>query len=143
VRADFPLPDTDWEPAREFWVGAARGELLIPRCDGCDRYTWYPRTRCRHCNGEDFTWTPMSGRGRLFSWVVVRHAFLPQFASEVPFVSALVALDEDPGVRLVTRIVDVDAVDLRFEMPLRVVYRPLRFDGISGAVTAPLFVPGG
>ena len=141
MRANFPLPDTESEPTREFWAGAARGELLIPRCDGCGAYTWYPRGRCRGCGGEAFTWTPMSGRGRLFSWVVVHHAFLPQFASKVPFVSALVALDEDPAVRLVTQIVDGDPDDLSFDLPVRVVYRPLEFDGIDGAVIAPLFVP--
>ena len=32
-RPDFPLPDTDWPPTREFWAAAARGELAVPRCD--------------------------------------------------------------------------------------------------------------
>jgi uncharacterized OB-fold protein len=141
VRADFPLPDTEWEPTREFWAGAARGELVIPRCDGCARYTWYPRTRCRRCKGETFTWTSMSGRGRLFSWAVVHHNFLPQFAALVPFVPALVALDEDPAVRVVTRMVDCDPADLAFDMRVHAVYRPLEFDTVHGTVTAPLFVP--
>ena len=142
MRADFPLPDTEWEPTRAFWAGAARGELLIPRCDACAAYTWYPRTRCRVCRGEAFTWTVMSGRGRLFSWAVVTRAFLPQFEEKVPFVPALVALDEDPAVRLVTEIVDCDPDDLRFDMPVRVVYRSLEFDGIERRVMAPKFTPG-
>jgi uncharacterized OB-fold protein len=141
MRADFPLPDTGWEPTREFWAGAARNELLIPRCDSCASYAWYPRDRCRACRGEAFTWTTMSGRGRLFSWAVVTHAFLPQFAADVPFVPALVALDEDPALRLVTRIVECTPAALEFDMPLRVVYRPLAFDGVDGQVLAPLFTP--
>ena len=141
MRADFPLPDTEWEPSRAFWAGAARGELLIPRCDACAAYTWYPRTRCRVCRGEAFTWTVMSGRGRLFSWAVVTRAFLPQFEEKVPFVPALVALDEDPAVRLVTEIVDCDPDDLRFDMPVRVVFRDLTFEGVEGHVIAPLFTP--
>jgi uncharacterized OB-fold protein len=141
VRASFPLPDTDWEPTREFWAGAARGELLIPRCDRCGAYAWYPRERCRACDGELFTWTRMSGRGRLYSWSVVRHPFLQQFRAKVPFVPALVALDEDPAVRLVTEIVDTDPTGLRVGLPVRAVFRALRFDGVDGRVTAPLFVP--
>jgi uncharacterized OB-fold protein len=141
VRDDFPLPDTDWEPAREFWAGAARHELLIPRCDTCAAYCWYPRPTCRQCKGESFTWTPMSGRATLFSWTVVRHAFLKQFADEVPYATGLAALDEDPSVRLATRLVDCDLSALTFEQPLEVAYRDLAFPGIERTVTAPFFRP--
>jgi hypothetical protein len=83
----------------------------------------------------------MSGQGTLFSWVVVTHAFLPQFADLVPFVPALVALEEDPAVRVATRIVDADPDDLTFEMPLHVTFRPISFAGVAGDVTAALFTP--
>jgi uncharacterized OB-fold protein len=140
-RADFPLPDTEWAPTRPFWAAAARAELAIPRCDGCRRLHWYPEPRCRRCGGERHTWERVSGRGTLFTWVVLRHAFLPQFGDELPFVSALVALEEDPGVRLATRIVDCAPEALAAEMPVEVVFRPLRFAGIQGSVTAPFFRP--
>ncbi len=141
MRDDFPLPDVDWEPAREFWAGASREELRIPRCDSCGRLFWYPHGQCRHCKGSSFTWETMSGRGTLFSWVVVTHAFLPQFADLVPFVPALVALEEDPAVRLATRVVDTDPETLDFDMPLQVTFRPITFAGVEGSVTAPMFVP--
>ncbi len=54
---------------------------------------------------------------------------------------ALVALDEDPAVRVATRIVDADLDDLTFEMPVQVTFRPIRFAGVDGEVTAPLFTP--
>jgi hypothetical protein len=85
----------------------------------------------------------MSGRGRLFAWTVVRHAFLPQFADEVPYVPALVALDEDPAVRIVSRIVDCDPARLAFDQPVQVAFRPLSFPGIDRTVTAPFFTPDG
>ena len=141
MRPDFPLPDTTWEPTAEFWAGAARGELRIPRCERCGRACWYPRERCRFCEGTEFRWETMSGQGTLFSWVVVTHAFLPQFADLVPFVPALVALDEDPAVRVATRIVDAELDDLVFEMPVHVTFRPIRFPDVAGEVTAPLFTP--
>jgi uncharacterized OB-fold protein len=141
MRDDFPLPDTDWEPAAAFWAAAARHQLAIPRCDTCSAYCWYPRAKCAACNGEAFTWTAVSGRGRLFSWTVVRHAFLPQFADEVPYATGLVALDEDPAVRLATRLVDCDVERLDFEQPVEVVFRDLSFPGIERTVTAPFFRP--
>jgi uncharacterized protein len=141
VRPDFPLPDLDWLPTAPFWAGAAQRELRIPRCDSCGRFCWYPHEQCSACSGESFTWVVTSGRGTLFSWVVVTHAFLPQFADLVPFVPALVALEDDPAVRIPTRMVNCDASDLAFEMPVRVTFEPISFTGVDGEVTAPLFEP--
>ena len=141
VRPEFPLPDTSWEPIREFWAGAARQELRIPKCETCGRACWYPREKCRYCKGESFSWQTLSGRGTLFSWVVVTHPFLPQFAGLVPFAPALVALEEDPAVRLATRIVDCDLDAIEFEMPVEVTFKPISFAGVDGEVMAPIFVP--
>jgi uncharacterized OB-fold protein len=141
MHADFPLPDVTWEPTREFWAGAARGELMITRCDSCSRYVWYPESPCRHCSGSHLTWTPVSGRGTLFSWSVLHHAWIPQFKEQLPFVTGLVALEEDPAVRVISYIVDCSDADLRCEMPVRVVFRPLRYPGVAREVVAPLFRP--
>ncbi len=141
LRDDFPLPDLEWPPTRPFWQAAAEGRLAIPRCEMCGRYVWYPQATCYACQGTRLTWTPVSGRGRLFTWVSVQRAFLPQFAGEVPFVPALVALAEDPAVRLVTRLVDYDLAALTIDMPVEVVFRPLRFPGVAREVMAPLFKP--
>ena len=140
-RHEFPLPDVEWPPTREFWAAAARGELAVPRCDACRRYVWYPDGTCRSCGSQAATWTAVSGRGRLFSWSVVRRAFIPQLAADVPYVAGLVVIDEDPAVRIVTRIVDCEPAALRIDMPVQVVFRPLRFAGVRGEVTAPVFVP--
>jgi len=141
MRADFPLPDVTWEPLRQFWAAAARGALAIARCDACRRLVWYPEVPCRHCGGTGLTWTEVSGRGRLFAFSIVRHAWIPQLADRLPFVTGLVALDEDPAVRLVTYVVDCAPAEVCCEMPVRVVFRPLRYPGVSGEVIAPLFVP--
>jgi len=139
MRPDFPLPDVTWEPTREFWAGAAKQQLRIPACDSCGRLCWYPRATCRYCEGESFSWRTMSGRGSLFSWVVVTHVFLPQFADLVPFAPALVALEEDPAVRIATRIVDTSLDALEFDMPMAVTFRPITFTGVDAEVVAPLF----
>ena len=58
-----------------------------------------------------------------------------------PFVTALVALKEDPAVRLVTRIVDVPPEELRVDMSVHVVFQPMRFPGVARQVIAPFFTP--
>jgi len=141
TRSTFPLPDVTWPYTAEFWAAADRHELRIPVCDTCGRYRWYPKATCLYCDGEPYSWSEVSGRGTLFSWVVVAHPFLPQFADMVPYVPALVALEEDPAVRVPTRMVDCDPADLTFDMPVTVTFREIAFTGVDGSVTAPLFVP--
>nr|MDJ0869206.1 OB-fold domain-containing protein [Myxococcota bacterium] len=141
MSADFPLPDTSWEPLRGFWEGAARDELRIPRCAACGAWNWYPPPRCRRCGGEPLAWQPVSGRGTLFSWCVVQRPLFRAVADLVPYATGLVALVEDPSVRLVTRLVDCDPGALRIDQPVRAVFRDLAFTGVAGAVRAPLFTP--
>jgi uncharacterized OB-fold protein len=139
-RADFPLPDLDDPLTHEFFAGAERGELMIPRCADCGRWCWYPDERCAACGGGDTEWTRTSGRGRLFSWAVVQRAFLPAFADMIPFVTALVSLEEAPEVRVVTYVVDTDPSALRADLPLEVTFRPLQFPTVPDkSVTVPMF----
>jgi uncharacterized OB-fold protein len=138
-RTDFPLPDVEDELVAGYFAAAARDELAIPRCTACAQWVWYPEPACPACQGP-LTWTSTSGRGRLFSWAVVRRPFLPAFAEMVPFVTALVSLEEDPAVRLVTYVVDVDPADLTADRPLVATFRPLAFPTVPDrSVVVPMF----
>jgi uncharacterized OB-fold protein len=139
-RDDFPLPDVDDHLTAPYFAGAARGELRVTRCASCDAYVWYPQEQCPH-DGGALEWVSVSGRATLFSWAVVRRAFLPAFADTVPFVTALVAIDEDPSVRLCTYLVDADPGALTADAPVVVTFRPLTFSTVPGkSVTVPMFV---
>lgn len=139
----FPLPDVEWEVLRPYWAGAAAGELRLPWCAGCRRIHWYPVGSCRRCGtaSPDVAWEPVAGTGTLHSWTAVHHAFLPELAPLVPFAAALVAMDVDPDVRLVTRLVDADLDSLAIGQPLEVVLLPMRFPDVEGEVVAPFFRP--
>jgi uncharacterized OB-fold protein len=138
-RADFPLPDLGDPLTAPFFAAAAAGELRIPRCEGCGAYVWYPQEQCPS-DGGSLTWTQVSGRGTLFSWAVVRRAFLPAFEDKVPFVTALVALDDDPAVRIATYIVDADPGTLVADAPVEVDFRELSFSTVPDAsVVVPMF----
>jgi uncharacterized OB-fold protein len=127
------LPDPDWPVARPFWEGCARGELRIPRCRGCGRFVWYPAPVCGACGGRDHDWTRVSGRGRVFTWVVV-HRALGGYVGPLPYVTALVELEEDARVRLATSLRDVPGSGLRIGTPVEVV-----FEVASERVTLPAF----
>jgi uncharacterized OB-fold protein len=138
-REDFPLPDVEDPLTAPFFAGAARNELVIPRCDSCGEFVWYPAETCPH-DGGALTWTPVSGKATLFTWAVVQRPFLPAFADQVPFVTALVAIDEDPRVRLCTLLVDHG--ELVADMPVRVDFRPLTFSSVPDkSVAVPMFRP--
>ena len=107
-RDDFPLPDVDDPLTAPYFAGAARGELMITRCEACDAYVWYPAGAVPALRRRAHVGAGVAATATLFSWAVVRRAFLPAFAEQVPFVTALVALEEDPAVRLPTYLVDAD-----------------------------------
>jgi uncharacterized protein len=139
-RPDFPLPDIADPLTAEFFAGAARGELVIPRCGDCGRFVWYPAPECAECGSQALTWVPVSGDATLFSWAVVRRPFLPAFETMVPFVTALVALVEDPAVRLCTYIVDSEPESLRSDSAVQVTFRPLSFATVPDrSVVVPMF----
>jgi uncharacterized protein len=123
-----PLPDSD---SREYWEGLKRGELRVQRCESCDRYVFYPRVLCPHCSSDRLAWVTVSGKGSIYSYTVVHQAY-GAFAAEVPFVIALVTLEE--GVRLMTRI--TNPLDERIAVDAQV---EVVFTAIDEFITLPYF----
>jgi uncharacterized OB-fold protein len=79
-------------------------------------------------------WEKASGRAVLYSWSVVHSNDLPPFPERVPYVAAVVDLEEGP--RMMTNIIDCDPATLEISMPLEVVFRPE-----TDEVTLPVFRP--
>jgi uncharacterized OB-fold protein len=130
------VPDTDYPPLKPYFEAARAHEFRLPRCSACDTFNWYPHDACAACGGTDFTWTKMSGRGRLFSWAVVRRALHPPLAVFEPYVSAVIEIEEDPKVRIVTRLLDADSESLEIGQPVRVRFEdfgyPVAATGVTG-----------
>jgi uncharacterized OB-fold protein len=109
-----PVPGTD-PLSKEYFAAAAEGRFLIQRCPGCRHAQHYPRAVCVRC-GATPDWEEASGRGRVYSFSVIRQAGMPGFAEEVPYVVALVDLDEGP--RVMGNITDCDVDDVRMDAPV-------------------------
>lgn len=124
-----PRPAPESKP---YWEAAREHRLSIPRCESCEKY-WFPPSRsCPHCLSAQFTFTDVCGRGKIFSFVTFHRIYNPAFAQEVPYVVALVELEEGP--RLLSNIVGASPDEVRCEMKVEVV-----FDDVSEDVSVPKF----
>jgi len=137
------LPNLDDPSIAPFWRAAAEGALKIPRCAACGAFNWYPVGACRHCGGETMNWVALSGRARLYSWTLVRRALDPALASLTPYVSIIAEPVDAPGVRIISRLVDVEPERLTADAPIRVVFRDLAYPNAVAGVMAPLFILDG
>ena len=114
----LPTPDAETEP---YWEAAREHRLLLKRCRACERPHWYPRPFCPHCWSEDVDWAEASGRATLYTWSVVRRNDLPPFGERVPYVTAVVDLEEGP--RMLTNLVDIPIDDVEIGMSLTVTWQ--------------------
>ena len=131
MRFDLPTPDND---SRHFWDAAREERFLIKRCADCGRAHYYPRPFCPHCWSYDVSWEQASGRATLYTYSIVRRNDLPPFNERVPYVAAVVDLDEGP--RMMTNVEGCAEDDLEIGMPLVVDFRVETDD-----VTIPVFRP--
>lgn len=92
-----------------FRTNASQGRLAFPRCNACKRFHWYPMPRCPHCRSAEIAWAPIDGRGEIFSYTIVRHAFDKSRRDQLPYTVALITFADAPGVRLITNIIEADA----------------------------------
>ena len=98
---NYVLPDLDDQDSKPFWEGTARGELLVQRCGQCGRMRIPPRPMCQDCRSLKNEWVPLSGKGRIWSFVVPHPPLLPAFMEVAPYNVVVVELDEDSPVRVV------------------------------------------
>jgi uncharacterized OB-fold protein len=131
IRADLPTMDDD---SKVYWDGYAEGRFLIARCGACDRVHHYPRPYCPFCWSDDVAPWQASGRATLYTYSVVHVNDLAPFKDRLPYVAAMVELEEGP--RLMTTVVGCAPEELRVGMPLTVDFQPL-----SDELAAPVFRP--
>jgi uncharacterized OB-fold protein len=138
------MTDTDIKPAKPvprpapesipYWEAAKQHRLSLPRCEDCEQH-WFPPSRsCPYCLSANFTFKDLSGRGTVYSFVTFHRPYHPAFTEEVPYVVALVELDEGP--RLLTNILGIAPEEVRCDMPVVVTY-----DDVDNEHSIPKFRP--
>jgi uncharacterized OB-fold protein len=136
-RPSKPLPKIN-AVTRPFWSAAAERRLCMPRCRDCAAFTFPPRPSCCECGGENLKWTNLSGRGVVYSFTVIRQIVggptAKAFEDDIPYIVALIDLDEGP--RLTSNVIGcpIDAVTI--DMPVEVTFEQASVD-----VWLPKFKP--
>ncbi|HVY96755.1 MAG TPA: OB-fold domain-containing protein [Solirubrobacterales bacterium] len=121
-----PAPEITPE-SKPYWDSIAAHAMKLQRCTRCETFRFYPTPVCPHCHSTSFTWEPVSGDARLYSYSVVHKPVTEAFEAEVPYVVALVTLAEGPT--LMTNLLDVPEEEIEIGMALRIGYRD--FEGFS------------
>ena len=137
-----PLPQED-ESSAPFWAAGRAGELRIQACAGCGRLRMPPRPMCPWCRSMEAEWRLMSGRGTLWSYAVPHPPLLPAFAEVAPYNVVVVALDEDPTIRLVGNVVAEPGAPLNSVDPATLVIgEPVQvaFETVADDVALPRWV---
>jgi uncharacterized OB-fold protein len=131
METGFLLPDLESEDGAPFWAGTARGELLVQACDSCGRWRFPPRPMCPHCRSLMNRWEATSGRGTVWSFVVPHPPLLPAYSELAPYNVIVVALDEDPKIRMVGNLLasadgeinEIDPATIEVGEPVSVVFQ--------------------
>ena len=131
-RPPIKAPQID-ASTQEFWDAARRGVLRIKHCNACGENHYYPRPFCPTCWSTDVEWIDAAGTGTLYTYSVVHANDLPSFRHRVPYVVAMVDLDEGP--RMETNVVDCALDELRVGMRVAVVFED------EGELVLPRFRP--
>jgi uncharacterized OB-fold protein len=118
---------------QHFWDGTKANELLLQRCEECQKVYFPPRPFCPVCASRQISVIKASGKGILFSYVI-HHRPVPGFTP--PYAIAVVELAEGP--RMMTNIVECPQTPeaLVLDMPVEVVFQPQ-----TDTITLPLFRP--
>jgi uncharacterized protein len=112
----------DTEAKQPFWASVDMRAMQLPYCTACKTFFFYPRPICPACWSSEVEFRPASGTGRIFTYSVVRspHGNITGWHKRIPYVVALIDLDE--GVRMMSNIIDCDVDAVRSGMPVQLTY---------------------
>ncbi len=128
----LPVPDPVTQP---FWDSLKAHEMKIQRCNDTGKFFFYPRGMSPFTLSDNISWETVSGKGTLHAYTIVYNQRAPGFADEVPYVVAMIDLDE--GARMMTNLVGVEDVspeNIKIGSPVEIVY-----EDVTNDITLPKF----
>jgi len=128
-----PLPKLNAD-TKPFWDGCRNHELRFQKCTECGHVRWPPSIICPLCYSNRTEWIRASGKGKVFSFVVYHKAYHPAFEADLPYVVAIVELEEGP--HFLTNIVGCDPDAVSCEMPVNVIW-----EDVTEEFSLPKFRP--
>ena len=128
-----PLPLIN-EDNRPYWEYCKKHELRMQKCKGCGHIRFPVSILCPNCHFMDAEWTKLSGKGKVFSYIVFRIPYHESYKEDIPYAVAIIKLDEGP--RMESNLIVPDLEDIRIDMPVKVF-----FDDVTDEVSLPKFKP--
>ncbi|HZS13265.1 MAG TPA: OB-fold domain-containing protein [Candidatus Dormibacteraeota bacterium] len=134
VHRPQPVPN---EMTAPFWDAARQGVLALQRCTGCSRFHHPPLPYCPECHANSFEYAPVSGRGTVWSYTIMRQARVVGFEDMIPYAAMAVEIDEQPGLLVVGNLVEADPESVHVGMRVEVRFEPIGDEGMM----LPQFAP--
>jgi len=113
------------ELSQPFWDAANKNKLMIQNCITCDRLQHPPEATCRDCENGELEWKEMSGKGKIYNYVVVYDCPVRMLQEDQPFNVAVVMLDEDPGIQMYSHLPGVPADEVPVGANVEVIFEKL------------------
>ena len=116
-----PLPQQESD---FYWEKLKAHELWLRKCNETGKAYFYPRDISPFTFSRDTSWIQSSGKGTLFTYAIC-YTPIPRYTGPVPFIIAMVELEEGPLIP--TNIVEVepDPSNLTIGMPEEVTYEDI------------------
>ena len=131
-----PRPDI-FEDMKSFWVAMKEHKFVLWHCKVCGAWYWPPASCRNHPNEpymENMEWKQASGKGKVFTYTIPYWAFHPGFKDEVPYIYALIEMEEGP--LFPSNVIDCDPSEIKVGLPVEII-----FEDVDGEFTLPKFKP--
>ncbi|HVP31409.1 MAG TPA: Zn-ribbon domain-containing OB-fold protein [Myxococcota bacterium] len=115
-----------------FWQAAAQHRLVVQRCTACGRTRLPPAPVCPGCRSAEADWKELSGRGEIYTYTIVHRPIAA--GQELPFVIAVIALEDAGGVRMISNVVGARPEEVAIGAPVELVW-----EDMSAEVAIPRF----
>lgn len=128
-----PLPVIN-EDTAPYWKYCQKHELRMQKCLQCGYIRFPVSIICPKCYSMEAEWTRLSGKGKVYSFIIYRLAYHKSYENDIPYAVAIIHLDEGP--RMESNITGCKVEDIKIDMPVE-----LYFDDVTEEISLPKFRP--
>ena len=126
-----PMADATTLP---WWQAAAEHRLVVQRCTACEHTRHPPAPVCPQCRSAESDWLPVAGRGEVYTYTIVHRPIAA--GQELPYIIAVIALEDAGGVRMISNLVGLDPDELEIGLAVELVW-----EDMSAELAIPRFRP--
>jgi uncharacterized OB-fold protein len=116
----LPIKPAISELNKPFWEGCRAHKLVAQQCTNCRERRYPASAVCPNCLSGAYEWRELTGRGELFSYIIIHRGYHPYWTQRVPYNVAFIELEE--GLRMFSNIVGTPNEALRVGQKVKVAF---------------------